>query len=145
MELHCNHQQLFPSGMTVAGLNFDPVSCVLVLYRHPGVRVDAYSGNIGWKGMWILSVCCILSPQSTINCTEIKSELAYISKIKNKKPQTLVYISFFSPVVLLWYPAWQALVIFFSFFMYSCYWACQGNTSPLLNVRILKNNLSLHP
>ena len=47
MELHCSHQQLFSSGMTVAGLNFDPVSCVLVLYRHRDVRVDAYSGNNG--------------------------------------------------------------------------------------------------
>ena len=29
MELHCSYQQLFPSGMTVPGLNFD---LVLLLY-----------------------------------------------------------------------------------------------------------------
>ena len=97
MELHCSHQQLFPSGMTVVGL---PVSIVLVLCRHPDVRVDAYRENNGWKGMWILSVCCILlSPQCAINCTEIKS--APICK-KNKKAQTLVYIGFSSAVLLLW-------------------------------------------
>ena len=90
MELHCSHQQLFPSGMTVACLNFDPISCVLVLYRHPDVRADVYSGNNGWKGMWILSACCILlSPQSTINCAEIKSELEHISR-KNKKNTNII-------------------------------------------------------
>lgn len=47
MELHCSHQQLFPSGTTVAGLNFDLVLFVLVSYRHHDVRVDAYSGNNG--------------------------------------------------------------------------------------------------
>ena len=47
MELHCSYQQLFSSGMTVPGLNFDLVLCVLVLYRHRNVRVGAYNGNNG--------------------------------------------------------------------------------------------------